>query len=222
MNHKPGCVPQQPCHDWKRCDHCAALRQARVAELAQRRCKSQNPTYAVITGLNPETIVAARRFRAGSGGVWTIEIGERMAGLHANLILDSDAQVDAQSIAAALNIRNSAVWASQIPARDIRNVAAYITKRSGAPKWHDYDGRLMGTWGTWRGAGQVAREQRLAPIVQGAAQQEQLRALGVLNTLQASSLANELNSASEPPKSHEDYRKIAARHLAAIRQIVDK
>lgn len=222
MKYSTPCTPQVPCGLHRHCDHCARLRQHRIAELAASRCRSEQPTYAVITGLSPLSAVVARRFRAGQGGIWTIEAGSKMGGLHANLILDADQPVTADEIAAQLGLANYAVWSQAIPRRDLRNVAAYISKRSGMPLRIDYDGRLYGSWGTWRGAAQVAREQRIAPAVAGAAHQTQLQQLGILNTTQAQGLRNELNSAAGLDLSPTDYKAIAARYLAGIRQIVDK
>lgn len=216
------CTPLQPCHRWKHCDYCARLRQARIAELAASRCRHHEPTYAVITGLDARTVIDARKFHAGTGGMWTIEIGEKMHGLHANLILDASAPVTAEQIASTLNRPSSAVWAQAITRADLRNVAAYISKRAGAPRWQEFDGRLYGTWGTWRGVGQIARDQTRHPAVTAAATELQLRQLGIQPPQPPTHPAAQLNDASSDPKTLADYRAIAYRHLAALRQIVDK
>lgn len=222
MKNSTTCTPEVPCHQFRHCDYCARLRQHKIAELANTRCRSNNPTYAVITGLSPLSAISARKFHAGTGGLWTIEAGTKMGGLHANLILDSSEQVEASAIASALAMPGHAVWAQAIPRRDLRNVAAYISKRASVPRRNEYDGRVYGTWGTWRGAAQVAREQIMAPVVAAAAHQQQLQQLGLIDATQAASLQSTLNEAGNQPRTREEYKAIACRYLAGLRAIVDK
>lgn len=209
MKYSTPCTPQLPCRQFRVCDYCAKLRQARIAEIARSRCAADGATYAVIAGLSPANIPAVRSLRLGAGGMWTVEVGEKMGGLHMNLLFDGLQEITAADLAATLPIDHASTWTKPVALGDVRHVAAYISKRAGMPTRMEYDGRLYGTYGTWRSAAEVARQRDAAPTVAAAALELELRAWN-------------LAPAPAPQTSHDrdHYRDIARRHLPALYAIL--
>lgn len=78
------------------------------------------------------------RKKLAPAGIWTIETGSQFAGLHLNILAPaSHLQAISQNTAYAEIVRTSS-----------RAAAAYISKRTGMPSIQQYDGRLLGEWGT--------------------------------------------------------------------------
>ncbi len=96
------------------------------------------------------------------GGMWAIQTGERVRGLHIDLIAAAAAPLDAVHIAAACNAPGH-VWAQPIAAADLRNVAAYATRQAAMPPASEYSGHLVGTFGGWRGIRDVLITAAAAP-----------------------------------------------------------
>lgn len=140
--------------------------------------------------------------------MWTIEQGDQVGRLHLNLIIDAPTPPDAGDIVTAWRSDAAEVWAKSIPRSQIRNVAAYVSKRRQMPTTEAYEGRIFGTWGTWRGAAEVMQSRDMvetAPIVAGLAIEQDMARLEV----------------PEPEIPREERIAIARRHMprlyAAIR-----
>lgn len=143
--HEKGtCKPKSRCHDWKNCDHCAAVRQAKIADAAERHLAGQADlrlyTAKAVTG-SDRSIGSIRRSMtdalAPHRGIWTIEQSAYGPELHLHIIAPA---------ADLPKIRECETWRSD-PIRNLRHATAYITKRRNAPTPIIYPGRLYGTFG---------------------------------------------------------------------------
>lgn len=220
MQYNTPCTPATPCHKHRYCDHCAALRQRRIAEIAATRHRGGVVTFATLTHLSGPAVATARQLHPGTGGMWSVEAGTKMGGLHVNLLFESQHALFAEEIAARAALPNAEVWAKTVPAADLRNVAAYINKREGMPRAHDYRGNLYGAWGSWRSLRQVAQEQTLAPLLAAASHEDQLRRLDIEPGTDQYCADKVLIRPSERTLTRDDYRSIALQNLPILRQIL--
>lgn len=159
------------------------------------------------------------RRQLAPAGLWTVETGELFAGLHLNIISLKDLErMPSQYRPHTERIRTTA-----------RNVAAYISKRSGMPEIEQYRGRLCGAWGI-QTVGQYIATMEAAPVVQAAAVQMALEAPAVrLPYREAMRLIGERQrreaaaEAAKPEelKPMEYHRDIARRNLAAIYAVLN-
>lgn len=179
------CAPRNRCRNYRRCSACAQIRQAQVADVAARGAVfSPNITYAVVRTTSPRTLkddkaVLQKHLQAVAlGGMWTVEKGAEVLGLHLNLLIGSAEELDAPTIAAGWPAAGE-VWAQNVARDEVRNVAAYICKREGYPEREDYHGNPYGSWGEWRSPLQAVAGQTSVPEMQGMALDYQLWQQGV-------------------------------------------
>lgn len=220
MKYSIPCSPQTPCRQHRDCDYCAALRQRYIAELCQSRYRNGVLTFATVTRLHGENIRIAQRLKPGYGGLWSVEAGTEMGGMHINLLFESQHELFAHDLAETCPIRDAEYWAKTVPAADIRNVAAYINKRTGMPYRMDYRGNLYGTWGTWRSARQVAQQQRVAPLLAAAGLEVEMNSLGIEPDSNVPSKYSTLSGTDQTTLTREQYREIALRNLPILRQML--
>ena len=143
-----------------------------------------------------------------------------MGGMHVNLLIESQLPLIADDLAAAAMIPGAETWAKTVPASDLRNIAAYINKRSGMPLRIDYAGNLYGTWGTWRSLRQVAQQQRVAPLLAGAALEYELHRLGVSGSPPPASTLPLKNPEQKPDLTRDQYRALAVDNLPNLRRLL--
>ena len=143
----PPCSTHKPASHWRTCDACARNRQARIADVAAD-LERQYPALAWIT-LTPEasnrrTIDAIRdaylRQADAQAGIWTIERGTQSGKLHCNIITNHHT---------APRTRAAEIHIAQVRG-NIRDIAAYISKRSQIPDLSHYPGRTFGKFGMLR------------------------------------------------------------------------
>lgn len=225
------CAPGRLCRRWRVCPRCAGIRQAKAADLAERRAIAPAMTWACLD-FDHATKQSVLRSTAliGTGGIWTIEHGERAGGrgLHLNLLIDAAEreQVTAERIARAAPGRE--VWAQSVPRADVRNVVSYIHKRRQAPDPDRYAGRISGTWGHWRGVAEILATDNDSPAtVQAAAIQTGLERAGVLPRNAAGRAAAFVpfyngQQPKAPELSREEYRAIAEKNLSGILSILGR
>lgn len=180
------CRPGRRCKQWRVCDACARIRQAQIADVAEAGAAMvPRVTYAVARTYDAHSIsrdrekFVARLAQISEGGLWTIETGERAGGLHVNVIAGTLDGLAAADLAACWPGGSSAdFWATDVPRRDVRKVAAYSSKREALPAADYYGGRLYGSWGTWKRplAALVEDRHGTALVVAGAALQTMLHA----------------------------------------------
>lgn len=91
------CTPRNRCNDWRSCDRCARIRQAKIADVAENRlARNHYLTFLVLKTNEPVTLATDRErlirsvSNLSSGGLWTIEAGEQFRGLHINLLVASE------------------------------------------------------------------------------------------------------------------------------------
>lgn len=178
------CSPRNRCKRWKECPHCAAIRQAQIANIAQLGAStSRSVTYAVVRpatndiATQKNQILKALKSRV-DGGIWTIETGKETAGLHANIIIGSDQPIHAADIATAITTE-AEIYAEHIPHTDVRNVAAYSSKPAAFPSADEYTGRLYGSFGTWKRPLAAAAEGKINPEIAGLAIEQMLADAGI-------------------------------------------
>ncbi len=138
------CAPRARCRKWRTCPACAAIRQARIADAAQRLA-SLAGTIAWTTikplELGDEAALAARnewlRKAAPAGAIWTVETYNIRAGVHINMLHPPTRPIP---------MRHAETHV--IPAvKEPRAVAAYISKPQSYPDPDQFAGRIYGTAG---------------------------------------------------------------------------
>lgn len=162
-NNRPSCSPQYPCNRFLLCPRCAARRQARFADIAERIEAAFGPLqFAVITP-DENTAAAIRKAKHAAiraltspAALWTIEVGEQAGKLHMNL-LGPNLKLP--------KIRGATIHQEQVRT-SARACAAYMAKRGTYPHPSHYDGRALGSCGSLM---QYLAESRSYPVAQAAA-----------------------------------------------------
>lgn len=144
------------------------------------------------------------------GGMWSVEVGKTVKGLHINLLMDGDQAINEYVLSGIWRVPGLAIWAEEVGIESARTVAAYMTKRQGMPSIEEYDGRLYGTFGSWRKVGEFAKDKASPPIIQGAQMEYELSKIGVNPT------ANQ----EIRPLSKDGYRALAENYLPRLHDIV--
>lgn len=142
------CSPQFPCNRPKKCGYCAKTRQMRIANTAESRNQADYLTWACLSEYDDKSKTRLLRALDTRGGMWTIEQGRMCGKIHLNVL--AEGVHNAATIAAAYRLKGVEAWTKRVPRADIRNVAAYISKRDQYPD-DDFKGRTYGSFGAWRG-----------------------------------------------------------------------
>lgn len=209
------CQRGKRCHRWRICPDCAAIRQKTIADSAELIEQQHGPLW--ITTIKPEknTEAAIRavhaamlRNKLAPAGLWTIETGEKFAGLHLNII--SPQPTIPRTLARF-------TWTEQLDTT-ARAAAAYISKQSGYPPASQYKGKLYGTFGNIRDLVQMPD----APIlVQCASLEMQISKKPPPQQLPPEGVA--IVGAFQPPKkTRAEYMEIARAHLPNLWPMVEK
>lgn len=197
------CRPGDRCRNWRECDQCARIRQARIATAAERLESVVGPldwttlqpasaAFAAIADARAEFL----RKTAPKGAIWTVEQSPNTGNLHLNVLTPAIEQPRLLH-ASAFHIR---------AVTNPRQVAAYISKREQMPSRDAYDGRLYGTAGPlW----QWLSDRHQQPLIQAAAVQHDINAeAGRLAPMGPARVTDPIK-----PLTREDYRRIAERRL---------
>lgn len=197
------CLPRARCGRFRECPICARIRQAKIADAAERlQSRHADMTWTTIIPEDRDwkTLVACRdaflRAESPQGAIWSVEWGEKTGVPHANIL---------HPTTKPRQLRRAAVWQAPIRA-SARIVAAYISKREGMPPKEVYDGRLYGTSGPlwqWLATG------RGEPIIEAAKTQYDLDPAPLL----ANSGIDADVFLRGVDHDWADYREIAARRL---------
>jgi len=145
---------------------------------------------------------ALLRNHVAQAGLWTIETGEKFAGLHLNIISTKPT---------IPKIRGATSWSAQLET-SARIAAAYIAKQSGMPDTHQFDGRLYGTFGAFA---DIVTGRQMPSVVVAASLQVAMRPVGGPLTRSERREFAEL-AARKEYRSAEEYREIARTHLPDI------
>lgn len=208
------CAPGRRCMDWRKCKYCAAVRQYQASEKAEKLDQSFDQLYLSVIIPETKTAAALQRIRAAilrrafaPAGIWSVETGEKLGGLHLNIIAPAPVRD---------GLADCRTWAEALTT-GARAAAAYINKPSGYPERAEYSGHLNGSWSrvpdffTGRG---------IAPVVAAASAEAALSKATPTEYLRQA-LAAQAMHASTAPKTREEAHEIARRHLpnlyAAVR-----
>lgn len=206
------CRPQHRCRNWRQCDFCARVRQARIADAAERLASiSPNLSWTTLHPILPgkygidrarsEWVDVVRP----AGAIWTIEKSPSTKNLHLNII---------HPTAPDPILARSGKWNRPIIG-NVRHVAAYISKRRQAPAPGDYQGRLFGTCGhLW----QWLVGERADPIISAAAVQWLIDPLPMIEEAQRHHPLAPTYSFLQPP----DYAEIAKKYLPDVLAMLKK
>lgn len=206
------CRPGKRCRRWRECDACARIRQAKIADTAEGLLAGYlQLSLIVITPADKTPVAMQRAIRAAirnnglRAGIWTVERGEKAGALHAN-ILTHQADIAPQKGAAvhAETVRTSA-----------RAVAAYISKRTQAPRADEYSGKTYSCWGR---LADWAYHRDQCAIIQGAAVEADMQG----RDHQAAPPPPRVMPAGPAELTHDEYRAIAARHLPTLAALSDQ
>ncbi len=140
----PPCTPGRRCHRHRTCPHCAAIRQAKVADQAEALLAGLDDvrlyTYKA-TGTSTRNIKSIHRTAKTdfqqARGIWTIEQSAHGPALHLHVLGEN----------LTLHPRPGLEIYKSDPIRNIRHAAAYLVKPRSAPETTIYPGRTYGTWG---------------------------------------------------------------------------
>jgi hypothetical protein len=197
------CHKGNRCRRWRVCPDCARIRQAQIADVAQRL----SAIYPALdwTILHPvrqgsAAVATARaawaRASAAPAGIWTVEQSPETKNLHINII-------HPRGFAAATP--QAHVWREPLRG-DVRRVAAYISKPEQYPDRLDHPGRTYGTLGPlWA---HLANPRQAETVAAAAIEQ-------ALNPGRGAAAAPPCPRRQDQPAelSAEEYRRIAATHL---------
>lgn len=204
------CRKGQRCGQWRTCDYCSRYRQKTIADNAVKLMHR----YGLVTWYRVTPQIAEhhtfKKIRAGlkdrlngRPAIWTIEQGQLSGKLHVNIITPD------HNLKPFKDAEN---WKSEPTAR-IREIAAYITKRSQYPNLEAYSGRI---YGAMKGITEVLLSKKMNAIIT-AATIEHLSppALVIPTDAERRQIEKEVMAMKEP-----DYREIAMRHLPNIAKVL--
>jgi hypothetical protein len=203
----PGaCSPHSRCRRYRVCDICAATRQARFADQADRLAELCGPLwYSVVAVTDHTTDALARlkrrwvRHHQPAAALWSIEVSPDTNLLHLNLV---------HPVRQGVDPRARADYAEPV-GTIARAVAAYITKPGHYPPVTLYPGPTAGTLGPLR------------PYLQAPTAHAIVAAASIDAALAPRAPAPPPTPPLDfdtptPPLTLADYRSIALQHLPAL------
>lgn len=197
------CAPRSRCNRWRVCPACAAIRQAKIANVAERLGKLYpaliwTTLHPVTGGARGITLARAEWARKAdpAGALWTVEQAPTSKNLHLNIIHPPISQVE---------LDQSHRWQRVIEG-SVRNVAAYISKPEQFPVREDGPARIFGTLGPlWQ---YLASGDQAPPVAALAIQ----HALDPQESLQRARIHAHIRGKPEPHTMAE-YKAIASKYL---------
>lgn len=206
------CRPGKRCRRWRECDACARIRQARIADAAEGLLAGYlQLSLIVVTPADPTPVAMQKAIRAAirnnglRAGIWTVERGEKAGTMHANILTHH---------ANPAPLRGAVIHAETVRT-SARACAAYISKRSQAPRADEYSGKTYSTWGR---LADWAYHRDQAPIITGAALDADMQG----RDHQAAPPPARVMPAGPPDLTPDEYRAIAARHLPILAAMSDQ
>jgi len=200
------CAPRQRCRQHRICDACAAIRQAQIADQAEALLRGHLQLQLIV--IKPTDKLACTLKRAIQqtirnnnlrAGIWTIERGQEAGTLHANILTYSqDVKKAKNTVIHTDNVRTNA-----------RVVAAYISKKSQAPREDEWHGRTFASFGH---ISKTLLSADMPAIIHGAAVENALRKASnePLPAVPA------LRTSAPHDLTKQEYAEIASRHLPRL------
>jgi hypothetical protein len=204
------CAPRARCKCFRTCPICARIRQAKIADAAERLAAiSASNTWTTImpNDRGQAALLACRaaflRAENAPGALWTVELSPTTGALHCNVL---------HPTSSSRAMRAARIWQAPID-RPIRDLAAYISKREQMPDPAIFDGRLYGTTGPlW----QYLAGTDAPPTVAAAKTQYDIDP----DPLRTRTDVERRVFAAGAPMTRDDYREIAARRLPDLLRAV--
>lgn len=200
------CRPMRRCMDWRKCEYCAKTRQADLAWRGELLEKQFDTLFLSVLTPTDKTESAIQRIRANllrkafaPAGIWSVETGEKLGGLHLNIIAP-------QPVTRVF--QDCQTWSQAITTGG-RAAAAYINKRAGFPDRAEYSGNLTGSWSQIPDFFTV---RHMPPVVVAASVEAALSNKHPEEYLRAA-LASREHAAPDKARTREDYRAIAIANL---------
>ncbi|MEE9356622.1 MAG: hypothetical protein V3U75_13615 [Methylococcaceae bacterium] len=179
------CRSGNRCRQWRECEQCAHIRQAKISDIAERgSLQSPYVTYAVVKPLNDSTFTDEKTklikavSKVADGGLWTVETGKN-SGLHTNLIIGSSEPFQIETIYGAIGVESSVFANTKLNHNEVRNVASYSSKRVAMPKKDEYVGNLYGRFGCFKTPLAICAENTISPVMAGVALEQMLADRGI-------------------------------------------
>lgn len=209
------CAPGRRCMDWRRCPYCAGVRQKQIADKAERmEARFPRLFLSVIKPLD-NTGHAITKLRAAilrrafaPAGLWSVESGEKMGGLHLNIIAPAPV---------LKSVQGCTTWAEALTT-SARAAAAYINKPGSFPDRAEYSGNLTGSWSR---IPDLFADVHMPPTVQAASAEYALAG----KTPEHYARLAEASRATRDPAQHltrDEYREIARRNLPNLYAMFEK
>jgi hypothetical protein len=208
VNSNSKCNIKSRCGQHKTCKYCAHWRQKQIADRAIAIFgKMTKITWYRIT---PDSIdfKTFNRIRDslkyqlnGRTALWTIEQGTLKGKLHAN-ILTTESNLKP--------FKNCDTWKSE-PTKDIRKIAAYISKKEQYPEVEAYSGRTFGTMNSLKA---IIQSPKMPAIVSAATLEPSNRR----ETINPTKYHKTKPKSGSQTRTNAEYREIALNHLPKIRQ----
>lgn len=200
------CAPRNRCRNFRRCETCARIRQARIADQAEQLLSGHLQLQLIV--LKPldhigatlrRGIQACIRNNNLPAGIWTIEKGPKTGLIHANILTQ----------AAPIKALKGIDTHSEIARNNARIIAAYISKREQIPAPEHWTGRTYASWGH---ISHTLNSEKMPAIIHGCAVENALR------IAHKEPLPEEpaLRASAPHNLSQQEYAEIAARHLPRL------
>lgn len=200
------CAIGRRCMDWRKCKYCAGVRQFEASQKAEKLDDHFDSLYLSVLKPHDKTESGIHRIRAAllrrafaPAGIWSVETGEKMGGLHLNVIAPAPIMKE---------ISDCSTWSGLLNTT-ARAAAAYINKPDGYPEKAEYAGHLNGSWS--RVAGFFCND-RMPATVQAASIEAALSKHQPEHYLRQALAARAYIEGNKPP-SREEAREIARRML---------
>jgi hypothetical protein len=200
------CRPLRRCGLWRTCQYCAAARQKLIADRAEDLAQQFGTLFLSVLTPHDKTAAAIHKIRAAllrrafaPAGLWSVETGKKLGGLHLNLIAPAP-------IYSAL--RGCEIW-SQAIKTSARAAAAYINKPEGFPDRAEYSGNLTGSWGH---IADILTARHMPATVQAASIEAALSKHSPEHYLREAFASRE-KPPSEKQPTRAEYQQIARRNL---------
>lgn len=205
------CAPRQRCRNHRACDACARIRQARIADEAERLLSGHLQLQLIV--LRPRDHIGATlrkgiqqtiRNNGLRTGIWTIERGPKTGLIHGNILTH----------AGEIKAHKLLEYHTEQVRTNARAVAAYISKREQAPGADHWTGRTFASFGH---ISHTLQNASMPAIIHGAAVEHALsrahnEPLPAVPALRAS---------ARHDLSPQQYQEIAMRHLPRLAALAE-
>lgn len=207
MHNPKICTSASRCRLYRTCAHCARLRQAHVADLAERLLAQYPAVF--LSRFTPHTNTkqeierlktSIKRQLGNYQAIWSIEIGQEKQLLHLNILSASPE---------FKHPKNAEYWQGQA-ASNLRQLAAYMVKQDQIPPTEIYQGRQFGGFTSMS---KLLQDTKIEPVIQ-AAYHEKITLMGMVLPEPYLERQKQIEQMRTETR---DYKTIAESHLMKLR-----